>query len=778
MRLWQTILMVLCSVGMVVAQNPNLYVHKKISNSRPALNEVVSYTVVVGNDGDASANGVVVNDNLGAGAKYDSHTVLKGANSFTPATGNWNIGSITAGDSVVLELKAKVVERGVWFNTAEVIASQGTDPNSVPNNHLLTEDDIATVCFSVPLEWYDGDEFTVTIPISLTNVQWTRNGQSQFAANLAVATGSTLVIKSPGNYSFSGLLGNCSVSGCCAIEVIPGPACQIIPTAIANPTCEASPLILSASATGGSGPYQYVWTGPNGFNKTGQNQTIPVATLANAGVYTVKITDANNCTAIASTTALVGTLPIAICNSPVCEGGTITLSATDGGTTYHWYGPNGFTSTLQSPTIPNATTANSGSYTVVITGAAVCSGTAITSLKILPKPTIALFVSNSTCVGGILSLSAVASGSAGPYTYIWTGPNGFYQTGQTVVINNAQLTDSGSYTVTVVSQSGCIENKVTEPVIVKTCTCNPLAGAVPPSVCVGGAISLTASNGFNSYSWTGPNNFTSALQNPIISNAQLIHNGLYTLTVTGPTCTGSATVNVMVVGPPIVEASSTTFCTGNVATIQLTASGGGSYGWTGPNGYSSSSQNPVISPASVSNNGSYTVVVSTGNGCTAVQTTSVVVGTCAPSCNLNASVVSSQTAVCAGGSVVLTASATGNVGSVSYQWSGPGLGASSGPSVTASNLSSTSTYTVVVSEGGVSGCSVTKTITVVVNPVPVVSNVTASTVCSNGVATIQLTASGGGSYGWTGPNGYSSSSQNPVISPASVSNNGSYTVVV
>jgi uncharacterized repeat protein (TIGR01451 family) len=777
-QIWQTVLVLLGSVGMVVAQNPNLYVHKKINNSQPALNEIVSYTIVVGNDGNATANGVVVKDDLSAGAQYNTHTVLKGANTFTPATGNWNIGSIAAGDSVVLELKAKVVERGVWFNTAEVIESQGTDPNSSPNNHDLTEDDIALVCFSVPLQWYTGDEFTVTIPIPLTNVQWIRNGQTQFTANQAVATGSTLVIKSPGNYSFSGILGSCPVGGCCAIEVIPGPECQLIANASTNPTCEASPLILNATTQGGSAPYIYVWTGPNGFNKTGQSQTIPVATVANAGVYTVKITDVNNCTASSSTTALVGTLPMAICNSPVCEGGSIILSATDGGTSYKWYGPNGFSSSLQSPTIPNATTANSGSYTVVITGAAICSGTAITTLKILPKPIIAAFVSNSACVGGSFSLSATVSNATQTYQYIWTGPDGFYETGQTVMVNNAQLTQSGSYTLTVFSLNGCSNQTVTQPVVIKTCICNPLAAALPPSVCVGDAVSLTSTSGFNSYSWKGPNGYNSNQQNPIINNAQLTHNGSYTLTVAGPNCTGSTTVNVVVQGLPVAQASSQTLCSGNVASIELTSSGGNTYLWKGPNGYSSSLQNPVITNATATNNGSYSVTVSNASGCTAIKTTSVVVGLCqSPGCTLAGTVVSSLTSVCSGGSVVLTASGSGNVGNVSYVWSGPGLSANSGSSVTASNLTSTSTFTVVLTDGS-TGCSVSKTVSVVVNPLPGTAVASSQTLCSGNVASIELTSSGGNAYLWKGPNGYSSSLQNPVINNATASNNGSYSVTV
>lgn len=59
-------------------------------------------------------------------------------------------------------------------------------------------------------------------------------------------------------------------------------------------------------------------------------------------------------------------------NSPVCPNSTIQLSAS-GGTMYKWTGPNGFTSTLQNPTIPNASAANVGIYFCQITGSS-CDG--------------------------------------------------------------------------------------------------------------------------------------------------------------------------------------------------------------------------------------------------------------------------------------------------------------------------------------------------------------------------------------------------------------------
>ncbi|WP_375443425.1 SdrD B-like domain-containing protein [uncultured Fibrella sp.] len=60
-----------------------------------------------------------------------------------------------------------------------------------------------------------------------------------------------------------------------------------------------------------------------------------------------------------------GFTPTVSSNSPVAVGGTLSLSASGGGT-YSWTGPNNFVSTLANPTIPNVTTANAGTYKVTV----------------------------------------------------------------------------------------------------------------------------------------------------------------------------------------------------------------------------------------------------------------------------------------------------------------------------------------------------------------------------------------------------------------------------
>lgn len=64
--------------------------------------------------------------------------------------------------------------------------------------------------------------------------------------------------------------------------------------------------------------------------------------------------------------------------------------------------------------------------------------------------------------------------------------------------------------------------------------------------CIGNTLNLTASGGTN-YSWTGPNGFTSSIQNPVINNAQTIHSGQYHCTITGTGgCDGTISTTVTV----------------------------------------------------------------------------------------------------------------------------------------------------------------------------------------------------------------------------------------
>lgn len=76
------------------------------------------------------------------------------------------------------------------------------------------------------------------------------------------------------------------------------------------------------------------------------------------------------------------------------------------------------------------------------------------------------------------------------------------------------------------------------------CQSSTLATSNSP-LCYGQNIELNASGG-TSYSWIGPNGFTSTQQNPVITNANASHNGMYSCTIQGGGCNDTVSVNVVV----------------------------------------------------------------------------------------------------------------------------------------------------------------------------------------------------------------------------------------
>lgn len=144
------------------------------------------------------------------------------------------------------------------------------------------------------------------------------------------------------------------------------------------------------------------------------------------------------------------------------------------------------------------------------------------------------------------------------------------------------------------------------------------AGANSP-LCSGNTLNLTATSG-TSYSWTGPNGFTSKLQNPTITAITTAYAGDYTVTVTSGTCSASSTTTVKVYEQPVASAGSdVTICEGDNTT--LTASGGLSYGWLPTTGLSDPAiANPVASPTDTT---TYTVTVSNSNACTSTASVTV-----------------------------------------------------------------------------------------------------------------------------------------------------------
>ncbi|KAA9331527.1 T9SS type A sorting domain-containing protein [Hymenobacter busanensis] len=158
--------------------------------------------------------------------------------------------------------------------------------------------------------------------------------------------------------------------------------------------------------TTGAGTLGVTFNGVAGTptNITNTSFTVLVPTGATTGNLTVT-KGAASATGGVFTVTVVAT---AGSNGPLCAGSSLNLTAS-GGTSYSWTGPNGFTSTLQNPSISNVTTAASGTYTVTVTSGTI-SAQATTSVTVNAAPGVPTIgpTTPSTCSGTPVTLTANA----------------------------------------------------------------------------------------------------------------------------------------------------------------------------------------------------------------------------------------------------------------------------------------------------------------------------------------------------------------------------------
>jgi gliding motility-associated-like protein/uncharacterized repeat protein (TIGR01451 family) len=125
-----------------INQTANLSLTKTVDKLSQIIGNQVTFEVIVTNSGPQNVTGVEVTDLLPSGYTYTSFTATKGT--YNKNNGKWNIGSLINGDSQTLQITAIVNPTGNYVNAAEVTASSLPDPNSTPNNGVVTEDDYAT----------------------------------------------------------------------------------------------------------------------------------------------------------------------------------------------------------------------------------------------------------------------------------------------------------------------------------------------------------------------------------------------------------------------------------------------------------------------------------------------------------------------------------------------------------------------------------------------------------------------------------------------------------
>ena len=388
---------------------------------------------------------------------------------------------------------------------------------------------------------------------------------------------------------------------------------------------------------------------------------------------------------------------------------------------------------------------------------------------ICSSPTASVTPANSTiCAGNTLSLraNALTGLTALNYTYSWIGPNGYTSSGfPSITRASATTSMSGVYTATITDRNNCRAVASTT----FTVSNGPAAAAATVTnsgnVCLGASTTLTASGG-TTYAWSGPNGFTSALAAPTLTNVTTPMGGVYTVTIGDATgCTVSRSVTVTALSLPVPNAGGNNVCLGG--TLNLTSSGGGTYAWSGPNGFTSTLQNPTISNVQSSNYGVYRVTVTSAAGCVS-SSSSNNAATISQTTGPAITVTNTSGILCAGGTLSLSAT-----GAISYVWSGPSSFTSTlaNPTRTPATIAMSGIYSVTATDAG--GCISTGSASATVQALPTGSAGNGGAVCAGGTAS--LTASGGTTYAWSGPNSFTSTLQNPTIAAVTTAAAGIYT---
>lgn len=347
-----------------------------------------------------------------------------------------------------------------------------------------------------------------------------------------------------------------------------------------SPICQYANDNLTATYFGNGIPVSYVWSGPNGFSASGSTATVNNIQPAGAGVYTVTITDDASCVAEGTYTIAVtpGPSPTANSNAPVCEGDVINFtsnniaSGQNSGNSFSWSGPNSFSSTQQNPNIPSASAVHAGVYTVVITNQFLCTRSASETVSVNQKPVPSISSqTNASCNGyGDGQVDINATGGFPNPDYLFTDGSTFNTDG----IFTSLV--AGLYTITVTDDNNCsndINVTITEPAVLT-------AAPASPTTCDGSIATLSSNPAGGtspySYSWTGPNSFSSTSANPSFT-ATAADAGTYTVTlsdVNGCVSSGYSTVLSIEALPTANANTDQNVC--STSTISLNGSTGGS----------------------------------------------------------------------------------------------------------------------------------------------------------------------------------------------------------
>ncbi|MCF8243853.1 MAG: gliding motility-associated C-terminal domain-containing protein [Saprospiraceae bacterium] len=313
---------------------------------------------------------------------------------------------------------------------------------------------------------------------------------------------------------------------------------------------------------------------------------------------------------------------------------------------YLWYFDNGSTTTLLGTTnlpsffVQNLTASSEGTYTVVV-----ASGNCTTQPSnaqqvdvtnaLSGTPTLAAS-STQLCEGETLTLnSSVFIGMNANYLWYFDNGSGPVLLATTNVptyfVNNATAANEGAYTVVVASGNCTTQPSNVEQLVVSNLTGLALQlDASDNNLCEGETLTLNSSGApltNMQYLWYFDNGSgpvllaTTNVPTYFVNNATSANVGTYSVSANSGNCSTPAS-NLEVVSltqAPALTAETSTAddypaCRGDLVQLNVTPVAGATYQWSGPQGFTATTPNPVLPSATTGQAGDYLATLTVG-GC-------------------------------------------------------------------------------------------------------------------------------------------------------------------
>jgi len=348
------------------------------------------------------------------------------------------------------------------------------------------------------------------------------------------SSSSTTTVSTVGTYSLLITVNGCTASATTSISVNATPT-VVIPANIG--ICSGSSAVVGVTTFSPTGAYTYTWS--NGSNASS-------LTVSTATVLTLQVTNvasgcvssiSNSCTVVAAAnpTVTMPSTPIIYCNG---FNAILTPSVTGGSPTYSY---NWTPSSLGTGS--TATTPIEGIFSVLVTDANLCTGTATVS-AVKSSPSVFLTSPDYTiCPSECSEITAVGTSSFTPFTYSWSNNAAF-------VGDSTLACNTGVVTVTMTDAQGCTAvstaTVVDDIIPVASFTATPSSPVNPGQQINFTSTSTIASGSITSTVWSfGDGNGASG--NPVSYAYSISGTFPVTLIVTGTSgCADTMTVNYVV----------------------------------------------------------------------------------------------------------------------------------------------------------------------------------------------------------------------------------------